>query len=154
MAAIQTGSRVDPTAYLYPWDVVGAPAAARRIARLGVSSVTLAAASHSVRAATPRHPRRRVVEGAAAPLDVPVRERAWAGRRLAPRDGAARAEHDSSAGARDALGHAMITGRSRLALTHADGIAAGGHSSPVAPDLPRLLPDPHCPVTPREGALP
>ncbi|KQQ03395.1 MULTISPECIES: hypothetical protein [unclassified Rathayibacter] len=135
MGSFQTGSSFDSTAYFYPWDVVGDPAAARRIARSGVSSVTLAAAYHSVRAATPRHPGHRVVEARTAALYVPVRERAWAGQRLTPGDGAAWAGHDSFARARDALAQAGLASQAWLALTHADGIAAGGTSSPVAPDL-------------------
>lgn len=135
MGSILTGSPFDSTAYLYPWDVVGDPAAARRIAGLGVSSVTLAAAYHSVRAATPRHPGHRVVEALTAALYVPVREREWAGQRLTPGDGAAWAGRDSFAKARDALDEAGVASHAWLALTHADGIAAGGASSPVAPDL-------------------
>ncbi|WP_329374330.1 hypothetical protein [Streptomyces sp. NBC_01483] len=46
---------VTATAYLYPWDVVGDPAAAERVAALGVDSAALAAAYHSVRTATPFH---------------------------------------------------------------------------------------------------
>ncbi|MFD2354730.1 hypothetical protein ACFSTC_43890 [Nonomuraea ferruginea] len=53
-------------AYVYPWDVVGDPAAAERIAALGVTTVALAASYHSTRAATPFHPAHRV-------LDVPPR---------------------------------------------------------------------------------
>lgn len=135
MGSIPTRSSFDSTAYLYPWDVVGDPAAAGRIARLGVSSVTLAAAYHSVRAATPRHPGHRVVEAPAAALYVPVREREWAGQRLTPVDGAAWAGRDSFAKARDALGEAGVASQAWLALTHADAIAAGGASSPDAPDL-------------------
>lgn len=71
------------TTYLYPWDVEDDPAAAERVASLGVDSVTLAAAYHAVRAATPRHPRHRVVTVPAA-LHLPVREDVWAGRRLRP----------------------------------------------------------------------
>ena len=43
-------------ANLYPWDVDGDPAAADRIAGLGLTGVTLAAAYHAVRAVTPFHP--------------------------------------------------------------------------------------------------
>ena len=39
--------------YLYPWDADGDPAAADRIAGLGVTEVSLAAVSHAVRAVTP-----------------------------------------------------------------------------------------------------
>jgi hypothetical protein len=48
-------------AYLYPWDVDGDPAAADRLAGLGLTGVTLAAAYHAVRAVTPRHPGHRIV---------------------------------------------------------------------------------------------
>jgi hypothetical protein len=51
---------------LYPWDVDSDPAAAERIAGLGVPGVTLAAAYHAVRAVTPYHPRHRIVTTDAA----------------------------------------------------------------------------------------
>ncbi|WP_030670774.1 hypothetical protein [Streptomyces rimosus] len=71
-------------AFLYPWDVVGDPDAARRVADLGVRQVTLAAAYHSTRALTPRHPRHRVVTARhSAVLYQPDAER-WAGRALRP----------------------------------------------------------------------
>lgn len=54
------------SANLYPWDVDGDPAAADRIAGLGLTEVTLAAAYHSVRAVTPHHPRHRIVTRDAA----------------------------------------------------------------------------------------
>jgi len=53
-------------ANLYPWDVDGDPAAADRIAGLGLTGVTLAAAYHAVRAVTPFHPRHRIVTRDAA----------------------------------------------------------------------------------------
>jgi hypothetical protein len=49
----------------------------------GVHRVALAAAYHSVRAATPRHPGRRVVDAGSAALYVPVTG-AWDGSLLAP----------------------------------------------------------------------
>jgi hypothetical protein len=51
----------DTAAYLYPWDVDGDPAAARRIAGLGVPGVAVAAVYHDVRAITPFHPEHRIV---------------------------------------------------------------------------------------------
>ena len=53
-------------ANLYPWDVDGDPAAAGRIAGLGLTGVALAAAYHAVRAVTPFHPRHRIVTRDAA----------------------------------------------------------------------------------------
>jgi hypothetical protein len=71
------------SANLYPWDVDGDPAAADRIAGLGLTEVTLAAAYHSVRAVTPRHPQHRIVtrDAAAYYRTDPAR---WRGSRLRP----------------------------------------------------------------------
>lgn len=68
---------------VYPWDVDGDPAAAERIAGLGFSGVTLAAAYHSVRAVTPLHPRHRIVTWEAAACYVPDPGR-WRCARLRP----------------------------------------------------------------------
>jgi len=72
------------SANLYPWDVDGDPAAADRIAGLGLSEVTLAAAYHSVRGVTRYHPRHRIVTRDAAVYyrtDLPR----WRGSPLRPR---------------------------------------------------------------------
>ncbi|TDC79563.1 hypothetical protein [Streptomyces hainanensis] len=71
-------------AFLYPWDVVGDPAAADRVAELGVASVTLASAYHSTRALTPRHPAHRIVTARHSAVYYPPDEARWAGRRLRP----------------------------------------------------------------------
>jgi hypothetical protein len=70
-------------ANLYPWDVDGDSAAADRIAGLGLTGVTLAAAYHAVRAVTPFHPRHRIVTRDAAVYyrTVPAR---WPATRLRP----------------------------------------------------------------------
>ncbi|MDA0633839.1 hypothetical protein OUY22_10450 [Nonomuraea sp. MCN248] len=69
-------------AYAYPWDVVGDPAAAERIAALGVTTVALAASYHSTRAATPFHPAHRVLDVPHSAFYLPVRPKAWG--RLTP----------------------------------------------------------------------
>ena len=71
------------SANLYPWDVDGDPAAADRIAGLGLTEVTLAAAYHSVRAVTPYHPQHRIVtrDAGAYYRTDPAR---WRGSRLRP----------------------------------------------------------------------
>jgi hypothetical protein len=75
---------VRTVAHLYPWDVVGDPAAVERVASLGVDAVALASSYHTVRAATPFHPRRRLVDARHAAFYLPVREHAWKGERLVP----------------------------------------------------------------------
>ncbi|HZE40841.1 MAG TPA: hypothetical protein VE172_18730 [Stackebrandtia sp.] len=71
------------SAHAYPWDVLGDPSFPDRIPD-GVDTVTLAAAYHSTRAATPLHPRHRVVDAPHAALYRPVRTSVWARRRLRP----------------------------------------------------------------------
>ncbi|MFH8569851.1 hypothetical protein [Streptomyces sp. NPDC017993] len=71
-------------AFLYPWDVVGDPDAAARLADLGIQQVTLASAYHSTRALTPRHPRHRIVTARHAAVLYPPDARRWAGRTLRP----------------------------------------------------------------------
>lgn len=70
-------------AYLYPWDVDGDPAAADRIAGLGITEVSLAAAYHDVRAIAPFHPAHRIVTRAAAVYYQPDPVR-WRGTRMRP----------------------------------------------------------------------
>jgi hypothetical protein len=68
------------SAHAYPWDVLGDPAFAAR----GPESVTLAAAYHSTRAATPLHPEHQIVEARWAALYRPTRSDAWKGQDLRP----------------------------------------------------------------------
>jgi len=75
---------VSLTGHAYCWDVLGDPAFADRAAGLGLDAVALAAAYHSVRAATPLHPRHQVVDARYAALYRPVRESVWRSLRLRP----------------------------------------------------------------------
>ncbi|MFB9902603.1 hypothetical protein [Allokutzneria oryzae] len=70
--------------YAYPWDLVGDPAAAERIAGLGADAVALAASYHTTRAATPSHPNHRMVTAARAACYVPIRPSEWRGRLVPP----------------------------------------------------------------------
>lgn len=79
-----TAATMKTSAFLYPWDVVGDPAAADRVAALGVRQVTLAAAYHSTRALTPRHPGRRVVTAEHAAVLYPPDAERWRSHALRP----------------------------------------------------------------------
>jgi hypothetical protein len=110
------------SAYLYPWDVDGDPAAADRIAALGVREVSLAAAYHAVRAVTPFHPAHRIVARDAAVYYRPGPDR-WRGSTLAP------AEPDPEAAgsferAADALHAAGLRVNAWLVLAHNDRLGA------------------------------
>lgn len=70
--------------HAYPWDVIGDPAFPGRVRDLGLESVTLAAAYHSTRAATPLHPRHQLVDAPYAAFYRPVTDSEWLGRRLRP----------------------------------------------------------------------
>jgi hypothetical protein len=82
---IAAPAKVDGIAgYLYPWDVIGDPAAADLVAGLGLDHVVLAAVYHGTRALTPRHPRHRVVVADRTAAYFPVSDARWRGATLRP----------------------------------------------------------------------
>jgi hypothetical protein len=115
---------VSTVAHAYPWDLVGDPAAAERIAGLGVDAVALAAAYHTVRAATPLHPGHRVVDARHAALYLPVREEAWRGRRLVPAEPSWVDGSDPFGAASSALRSAGLPVYAWTVLTHSSRLGA------------------------------
>ncbi|MFD5628086.1 hypothetical protein [Streptomyces sp. NPDC127072] len=105
------------SAFVYPWDVVGDPESAGRIAALGVRQVTLASAYHSTRALTPRHPRHRIVTASHASVLYPVGER-WQGRTLRPYPAGDWAPGDAFGEAADALAGAGLDVHTWVVLAH------------------------------------
>ncbi|MGW1625929.1 hypothetical protein [Streptomyces sp. NPDC002172] len=130
------------SAFVYPWDVNGDPAAADRIAALGVDQVTLASAYHSTRALTPRHPRHRIVTAEHAAVYYPADDR-WTGRELRPYPAGDWAPGDAHGEAAEALRGAglevhtwvILAHNSRLGAEHPDTsvINAYGDRYPWAP---------------------
>ncbi|MBD0743633.1 hypothetical protein [Streptomyces sp. CBMA152] len=112
------------SAFLYPWDVVGDPDAAARIADLGVRQVTLAAAYHSTRALTPRHPRHRIVTAEHAAVLYPVDERRWSGRALRPYAAGAWAPGDAYGRAAEVLAAVGLDVHSWVVLAHNSRLGA------------------------------
>lgn len=108
---------VTATGYVYPWDFVGDPAAAGRAREAGVETVAVAANYHSTRAATPLHPRHRLVDAEHAACYLPVRPTAWQGMRLVPRV-PGWTTPDSFAVARKALAAAGLRVAAWTVLTH------------------------------------
>ncbi|MEV7386302.1 MULTISPECIES: hypothetical protein [unclassified Streptomyces] len=131
------------SAFVYPWDVDGDPEAADRIAALGVDQVTLAAAYHSTRALTPRHPRRRIVTAEHAAVYYPVDGDRWTGRRLRPYPAGDWAPGDAYGEAAEALRGAglevhtwvILAHNSRMGAEHPDTsvVNAYGDRYPWAP---------------------
>jgi hypothetical protein len=111
-------------AYLYPWDVDGDPAAADRIAGLGLTEVTLAAAYHAVRAVTPFHPEHRIVTRDAGVYYRPDPAR-WSGQPLRPAD-AAPGLAGSFERAAAALRAAGISVTAWVVVTHNSRLAGTG----------------------------
>lgn len=112
------------SAFLYPWDVVGDPDAAARIADLGVQQVTLAAAYHSTRALTPRHPRHRIVTAQHAAVLYELDEDRWAGRELRPYTAGDWAPGDAYGEAAAALADAGVEVHSWVVLAHNSRLGA------------------------------
>jgi hypothetical protein len=114
---------VKASAFLYPWDVTGDPGAPARTAALGVSQVTLAAAYHSTRALTPRHPHRRVVTARHAAVLYPPDGR-WADRALRPYPAGDWAPGDAYGEAAAALTGAGLEVHSWVVLAHNSRLGA------------------------------
>ncbi|ULR49790.1 hypothetical protein [Streptomyces deccanensis] len=116
--------------FVYPWDVNGDPAAAERIAGLGVSQVTLASAYHSTRALTPRHPRQRIVTAEHAAVLYPPGVR-WEGRTLRPYPAGQWAPGDAFGEAATALAHAGLEVHTWVVLAHNSRLGAEHPSTSV-----------------------
>ncbi|MEE1789724.1 hypothetical protein PUR28_02865 [Streptomyces sp. BE308] len=112
------------SAFLYPWDVVGDPDAAARIADLGVQQVTLASAYHSTRALTPRHPAHRIVTAQHAAVLYPPDENRWAGREPAPHGQTWMDRDDPYGDAARALTDAGLDVHSWVVLAHSSRLGA------------------------------
>jgi hypothetical protein len=133
---------VKASTFVYPWDVNGDPEAPGRIAALGVDQVTLAAAYHSTRALTPRHPRHRIVTAEHAAALYPTDGR-WDGRPLRPYPAGDWAPGDAYGEAAAALAEAglevhtwvVLAHNSRLGAEHPDTsvVNAYGDRYPWAP---------------------
>ncbi|MEV4754217.1 hypothetical protein AB0J86_03760 [Micromonospora sp. NPDC049559] len=104
--------------HAYPWDVLGDPAFPGRVRDLGVDGVTLAAAYHSTRAATPLHPAHQTVDASHAALYRPVRPEVWDGRRLRPLAPAWLADPDPFGAAATTLDAAGLPVTAWIVLTH------------------------------------
>ena len=104
--------------YAYTWDVNGDPAFVERVGELEVSRVAVAAAYHTVRAATPFHPETRLVDARTAALYRPIRPEAWEGRRLVPAAAEWVSEEDPFASATDTLAEAGFEVAAWVVLTH------------------------------------
>ncbi|MFE7135637.1 hypothetical protein ACFVIM_32745 [Streptomyces sp. NPDC057638] len=109
--------------FLYPWDVIGDPDAPARIAALGVQQVTLAAAYHSTRALTPRHPRHRIVTAEHSAVLYQPDDR-WSGRELRPYRAGSWAPGDAYGQAAALLADAGLDVHSWVVLAHNSRLGA------------------------------
>jgi hypothetical protein len=114
---------VKTSAFVYPWDVNGDPGAARTIARTGVGRATLAAAYHSTRALTPRHPRHRIVTAEHAAVLYPPGP-GWEGRPLRPYEAGDWAPGDAYGEAAAALADAGLEVHTWVVLAHNSRLGA------------------------------
>lgn len=110
--------------YAYPWDVAEDPAFPARFQRFGISDVAVAAAYHAVRAATPHHPLRRVVDAKHSALYRPVQRADWHGAAITARPAPWTRDPDAFATALDQLHREGMNGWAWLVVCHLDPAAA------------------------------
>ncbi|MFD3534713.1 hypothetical protein [Streptomyces sp. NPDC058664] len=111
-------------AFVYPWDVDGDPAAPALLAGLGLAQVTLAAAYHSTRALTPRHPAHRIVTAEHSAVLYPPDQERWAGRPLRPYPAGEWAPGDSFGRAAEVLAATGVEVHSWVVLAHNSRLGA------------------------------
>jgi hypothetical protein len=111
---------MEVAAYVYPWDVVGDPAAADLIAGLGLSHVTVAAVYHATRALTPRHPAHRVVVAEHTAAYYPLSTERWDGSVLHPPTAPWAGGADAFGSAVAALGAAGVPAHAWVVVNHVD----------------------------------
>lgn len=110
------------TGYCYPWDIIGDPEFLTRAANWGISTLALAGFYHGVRAATPAHPGRRIVEAEHSALylsSAAITAHPWAGLRPpTPGDWVAEGAFERARELAAAAGFRVLAWS---APTHADG---------------------------------
>jgi hypothetical protein len=116
---------------LYPFDVVGDESAADAVAALGVDEVSLAAAYHSVRAVTPRHPSHQVVTAVHSAVYFPPDESRWSGLSLRPSRAEGDGIRDSFAPALASLRDAGLAVNAWVVLAHSCGLGVEQEASCV-----------------------
>ncbi|MEY9947415.1 hypothetical protein [Kitasatospora sp. GAS1066B] len=150
-------------AFLYPWDIAGDPDAPYRLRDLGIQSVALAAAYHSVRALTPRHPRHRIVTAEHAAVYYPPDEARWRGRALRPyrqswvpqRDPYGVAARQLAAAGLAVHSWVVLAHNSRMGLEHPQTVVrnAYGDRYPWAPCIARPEAVEYCATLAAEAAV-
>jgi hypothetical protein len=133
-----TTTTFDAATYVYPWDVIGDPAAPERIAALGVDHVTLAALYHATRALTPRHPAHRVVVADHTAAYLPLDESRWSGAALRPPPQTWLDQRDAFGTAASALAAAGLPSHAWVVINHVDHIDP--HPAAAAADAARRAP--------------
>ena len=116
-------------AHAYPWDVLGDPQFVERARELGVREIALAASYHSTRAATPLHPRHKVVDAHHAALYRPLRDEAWTGLPITARTATWAGSEDAFGDAARVLVAAGIDVHAWIVLSHSTIL---GHAHPGA----------------------
>ena len=123
---------------LYPWDVAGAPECADQIADLGADRVTLAAAYHTVRALSPRHPSRKVVTATHSAVYYRPERAHWGDSLLRPAEAAwARGSFTEGAKALRAAGlrvyaWTILAHNQRLGTMHPEHAVTNAFGDPYA----------------------
>ncbi|SKC74867.1 hypothetical protein [Krasilnikoviella flava] len=131
----------------YPWDLLDDPRATGRVREAGADGVAIAAAYHSVRAATPLHPRRAVVDAGAA-YYLPLDDEVWSGSTLRPRTDAPWVGPGAFLRAARAAREAGLRVEAWLVLTHSTPVGNRARELTVQNVLGERYPYALCPAAP------
>jgi hypothetical protein len=130
----------------YPWDLVDDPDAVARVRGAGADGVAIASAYHSARAATPLHPRHRIVDARSAALYLPVRDGAWG--ELRPDDRTPWVGPDAFARAAAVARAGGLRVEAWIVLTHSTSVGSRNPGSCVVNAFGESYPYALCPTRP------
>ncbi|MFT2750914.1 hypothetical protein ACMT9U_15150 [Clavibacter sp. Sh2036] len=130
----------------YPWDLIDDPDAGARVRAAGGDGVAIATAYHSVRAATPLHPRHRIVDATSAALYLPAREEAFGA--LRPEDRTPWVGPDAFARAAAVARAAGLGVEAWIVLTHSTSVGTRNPASRVVNAFGEAYPYALCPARP------
>ncbi|MDQ0745358.1 hypothetical protein QFZ62_002666 [Clavibacter sp. B3I6] len=130
----------------YPWDLVDDPDAVARVRDAGADGVAIASAYHSARAATPLHPRHRIVDARSAALYLPVRDGAWG--ELRPDDRTPWVGPDAFARAAAVARAGGLRVEAWIVLTHSTSVGSRHPGSCVVNAFGESYPYALCPTRP------
>ncbi|WP_159623000.1 hypothetical protein [Ruania rhizosphaerae] len=132
----------------YPWDILDDPGVFDRVRRAGATGVAIAAAYHSVRAATPLHPGHMVIDAAESALYIDRAPHIWTGSTLLPQTDTPWTGSDAFGRAAELSRRAGLRVEAWVVLTHSTQVGRRHPDHAAVNAWGEMYPYALCPTSP------